>query len=441
MGIWSRIFGRQSGDNTDTETKSDSTIGDWFREFGQSMTSSGIAVNQTMAMKVTAVMACVRLRSQDVAKLPPKIWRLKSDGSKSEARDHFLYQIFREPNNWQTWFEFMELMQMALLLRGNAYAAVLRNPRGMPVAMIPINPDMVSIFESPTGLIFYQVSRGTPHQVATLASFPTMISADDIFHIRWASQNSLIGLSPIALHAETIGLAKAQERLSANIMGNGARPAGVLSTEKKLNKDVIERLKNQWQALHGGPDAGRNTAILEEGLKWQALTLNSVDMEFMASRQFQVEECCRVFSVNPAKVGVLQSGIGKAFEQIQLAYYSDCISPDLVRWEQKLETYFGLDDTLDIKFDETELLRTDLVSRANAARVMQVSGIATPNESRATFGFDPYPGGDVLLVPNNVVPLHMAGMTATGSGPGSDQTGAPADGGDGDPASVVEPTG
>ncbi len=438
MGIFSRIFGSRTTE-TETETKSDGTIGDWFREFGQSLTSSGVAVNQTMAMKVTAVMACVRLRSQDVAKLPPKIWNLKPDGSKSEARNHFLYQIFREPNNWQTWFEFMEQMQVAYLLRGNAYAAVQRNPRGVPVAMIPINPDSVSVYEDVSGLIFYQVARTTPHQAAMLKSFPARIAADDMFHLRWASQNSLVGLSPISLHAETIGLAKAQERVSANIMGNGARPAGVLSTEKKLNRDVIQRLKSQWQDLFGGPEAGRNTAILEEGLKWQALTLTSVDLEFMAARAFQVDECCRIFSVNPAKVGVLQSGIGKAFEEIQLAYYSDCISPDLVRWEQKLETYFGLDDTLDIKFDETELLRTNLVSRAEAARVLQVSGITTPNESRASFGFDPYPGGDVLLVPNNAIPLHMAGV-ATGPGPGSDQTGAPAAGGDGDPA-MVEPAG
>ena len=433
MSIWSRIFGGKQN------AVQKGSIDDWFRDFGDVGSSSGgFSVNQTNAMKNSTAMACVRLRSQDVAKLPINIYKIASNGSKTLARGHYLYRLFREPNNWQTWFEFCETMQMAMLLRGNAYAAVLRDPAGIPVALLPINPDMVTIFEAPNGLIFYQVGRGTPHQMAMLSSFPVMIPADDIFHLRWASQNSLLGLSPISLHAESLGLARSQERLAANLMGNGARPAGTLQTEKTVNATTLNRLRAQFQDLHSGAAAGKNIAILEEGMKWEPISLNSVDIEFIASRQFQVEEICRTFGVNPAKVGVTGS-VAKAFEQIQLEYFSSCVSPDLKRWEQKIQVYFGLDDTYQIIFDETELLRTDLTSRANAARVLQVSGIATPNESRASFGFDPYPGGDTLLVPNNVVPIEMAGK-APGPGPGSDQTGAPAAGGDGDPT-MVEPAG
>jgi hypothetical protein len=97
---------------------------------------------------------------------------------------------------------------------------------------------------------------------------------------------------------------------------------------------------------------------------------------------------------------------------------------------------------MDVSFDESELLRADLKARSDAARVLAVSGITTPNEARRGFRLNPYPGGDVLLVPANVVPIEMAGQAQAGGGnppgPGSDQTGAPAPGGDGDPAAVPE---
>lgn len=427
------------------------TIESWHRMFGQELTTaSGMSVSQTTAMKVTAVLACVRIRSQDVAKLPPKIYRVASDGSKQEARNHYLSNIFRRPNELQTWFEFCEQMQMAMLLRGNAYAPVVRDAAGYPVAMIPVNPDRVSIYESPSpdGSIFYNIARGSPYEMAALASFPQRIPAGDVFHLRWASSNSIVGLSPIALAAESIGLARSQERLASNLMGNGARPSGVLTTDKKLAGVSFDRLKASWESFTGpNSDRSGSTAILEEGVKWQALTLNSVDMEFIASRKLQIEEICRIFGVSPIKIGVLDASLGRAFEQIQLAHYVDAIHPDLVRWEDKMKHYFNLEPNIDIKFDETEILRADLLSRANAARVLQVSGITTPNESRLSFGLNPYisrpgvaPDGDTLFTPNNVVPIEMAGQISTGAGPGSDQTGAPAAGGSGDPA-MVEPAG
>jgi len=53
-------------------------------EFASSKTASGIVVNQITAMQVTTVLACVRIRSQDVAKLPPKIYQIAADGSRTK---------------------------------------------------------------------------------------------------------------------------------------------------------------------------------------------------------------------------------------------------------------------------------------------------------------------------------------------------------------------
>jgi HK97 family phage portal protein len=424
------------------------SVEDWFSTYGYGgRTDSGVVVNQTTAMRVATVMACVRVCSEDVAKLPPRVYRLVgADGTRREAKDHFLYRIFRKPNAWQTWFEFCEMMQAALRMRGNAYAVVIRDGRGMPLQMIPVNPDRVSVYEAPGGFVFYQVARLGPHDMAVLESFPLLIPADDVFHLRWmASGNSLVALSPISYARETIGLALGQEMHAANLIGAGARPSGVLQTDKKLSKEVAERLAGRWAEIHGGAANSGKTAVLEEGLKWQQLTMSSVDLEFIAGRRLQAELICQIFRVAPFKVGITAGVSAKNIEQVQLQHYTDTVHPDLVRWEQKLQVFFDLDDDIQVEFDVAHLIRADLAARANAARVLGMSAVLTPDENRVSFGMNPM--GDAatkLFMPANMVPIEeagkntMAGPLVDPGGPGSDQTGAPADGGDGDPAQLPD---
>lgn len=434
MGFWSRLV---------SAFRQKATPDDWFSEFGWGgRTNSGVAVNQTTAMQVATVMACVRVCSEDVAKLPARVFRRKQDGGRVEATDHFLHRLLKKPNTWQTWFEFCEMMQVALRMRGNAYAAVIRDGRATPVAMIAINPNHVTVYQAEDGSVFYSVSRTGMHERAMLKGFPLMIPAGDIFHLRWASADGLIGLSPISYARETIGLALGMEMHAANLIGAGARPSGVLQTDKKLTKEVADRLRASWQDLHGGPASSGKTAVLEEGLKWEALTMTSVDLEFIAGRRLQAELICQIFRVAPFKVGITQGVSAKNIEQVQLQHYTDTIHPDLVRWEQKFRVYFDLADDIFVEFDTGELIRADLAARSAAARILTMSAITTPDEQRINFGLDPMGGAaEGLFIPANMLPIDKAGeMPAVGPkpGPGSDTTGAPADGGDGDPAELPD---
>jgi HK97 family phage portal protein len=432
MGLWQRLT---------APWRTKSTIEDWWDEFGATQrANSGIYINSQTAMRSTVVMACVRVLSQDIAKLPPHIYKRMPDGSRKELKNHFLYNIFRRPNSWQTWFEFAEMLQVGLAMRGNGLAAVKRDGRGVPVEMIPINPDRMTVYEAENGFYFYNVARLGRFETWALRDFPQLIPSEDVFHLRWATgPTPLLGMSPIGYAREAIGYSLALEMHGANISGSGARPSGVLTTDKKVSDDTLKRLKESWRREQGGVANSGGTVILEQGLKWQPLAMNSVDMEFIQSRKLQIEEICRIFGVAPAKIGVMDQ-VGRNFEQIQLAHLTDTVDPNTRRWTDKFSSYFDLDPDVEVEFDISALLRADLTARANAARVLTMSGLATPNEGRLSLGADPHDDGDVLLVPANMVPIAEAGkntqVSAASTGPGSDQSGTPAPGGDGDPAQL-----
>lgn len=434
MGFWSRVWDAVRGKSM--------TVDEWWSEFGPSSTSSGgMAVTQITALQVSTVQACVAIRAEDVAKLPVHVYRRRSDGGRDIVTDHPLERLLQAPNSYQSRFEFVEQMQVSILLRGNAYAVILRDGRGRPIGLIPVNPDRVWIYEAPGGEVFYSVARRGMHETAMLATLPLMIPAEDMLHLRWmALDNSLYGASRIGLAREAIGLALSQQELAGRLSANGTNLGGVLTTEQKLSPEAAKRLSEDWKARKQGLRNAGDTAVLEQGLKWQAMGMTAKDAEMVLSRQFQVPEIARLFRMPLHKIGVMDAIAAPSMEQLDQDYLNSVVSSDLGRWEAKLAQAFDLaSEGLIVEFDVTGLLRAAQSIRYAGYRTAIVGMFMTPNEARRAEGWADIEGGDKLYQPTNVAPL---GFEPNGkeSGPGSDVTGAPAAGGHGDPAAVIDDT-
>jgi phage portal protein BeeE len=82
----------------------------------------------------------------------------KARRARKEEKDHYLYDLLQEPNDWQNGLEFREQLQVGLILRGNAYAPIIRNGRGQPGPSVPVNPDWCALWESRTEKLFYRVT-------------------------------------------------------------------------------------------------------------------------------------------------------------------------------------------------------------------------------------------------------------------------------------------
>lgn len=397
------------------------------------LSASGIPVNDVTALRYAAVMTCVAILAEDVAKLPILMQRRLANGGKERNRDHWLAQLLRRPNGWQTRFEFVEMMMAGCLLRGMAFAVILRNSRGVPTQLVPIHPDRVTLFEAPDGDWFWLVARQGLHEMAVLRDLPVMIHSDDMFVLRWLQTwHSLLGTPRVQLIRETIGLGIAQEQYAARLAGSGARPGGVLTVDHKLSDDARERLKDAWQQNYGGLRNSGRTAVLEEGLKWQPLAMTPEQAQAIASRTFNLEEVGRAFMVPRHRLGLpIERG---DLVQLQQLYLNTTLSSWCERWVPKLEELGDLDGDQDfVEFDYSHFLKADLQTRLTAMRTGVVGMIYTPNEGRRGEGLPDVEGGDTLYQPTNVAPIGFTPQPkGAPAGPGSDVTGAPADGGRGD---------
>ena len=241
MSLASRLLMGEQRSSGGSAHPRDPVVAGWFG--AGSATAAGVAVTPETAMQLSAVFACVRILSSAVAMLPLKPYRNKKGGGREVADEHELYQLLRwQPNKWQTSFEWREMMQGHVLLRGNAYNYKEYDGSGKLRALMPLHPDRTEPFWTPNGDVAYAHTDAQGEQHIYLQH--------EIFHLRGMSRDGLKGYSVINGLRETIGLSLAAEQFGATYFGNGTVVSGVLQTDKELSDPAYDRLKKDWSSRH-----------------------------------------------------------------------------------------------------------------------------------------------------------------------------------------------
>jgi len=381
-------------------------------------TTSGKAVNEYTAMQTTAVYSCVRILAEAVAGLPLHVYRYKADGGKERIAQHPLYYLLHdEPNPEMTSFVFRETLMSHLLLWGNAYAQIIRNGRGQVVALYPLLPSKMDVSRSKAGELFYTYYRDAEESNVKPRGGYITLRKEEVLHIPGLGFDGLIGYSPIAMAKNAIGMALATEEYGATFFANGANPGGVLEHPSVI-KD-IQRVKDSWNSAYQGSGNANRVAVLEEGMKFQAIGIPPEQAQFLETRKFQLNEIARIFRVPPHMVGDLEKSSFSNIEQQSLEFVKYTLDPWVVRWEQALQQSLILPSekpSVIIKFNLDGLLRGDYQSRMQGYSTGIQNGFLSVNDVRSLEDMNllsDEEGGNLHFVNGNMVKLADVGAAYT----------------------------
>lgn len=370
----------------------------WASMFGRgTATKSGETITPDNSLEVSTVYACVKVLAETVASLPVFLFKRKDDGSKEIAVNHPVYTLLHgRPNDHMTPFEFKELQMQHLLLRGNFYGFKEINGAGRVVNVIALPPDKMEVLKF-SGEIVYRYTFDDGLQ--------KIIPNENIWHIKGlTSSDGLVGLSPISLAREAIGLAKATEGHGASLFENNAMPGGVLEHPGTLSEEGVKRLKETWQNSHAGGGNAHSVAVLEQGLAWKAMGFSNEDSQFLETRNFQVEDIARIFRVPPFLIGHSdKTSTFASAEQSMLSFTMHTIRPWLERIEQSADKNLLTEKEQKryfVEFKIDALLRGDTLTRFEAYGLAKQNKIFTTNEIRGFENMNPIEGGNVLENPN-----------------------------------------
>ena len=380
----------------------------WDDSYGSGRNASGVRVDSSTALQSTVILACARVLAESVAALPLHLYKRTNNGGKECAREHPLYSILHlAPNDWQTSFEFREQAMLHLCLHGNFYCEIKSGSVGAVSSLVPLHPSRMKVERIENGRLRYKYREQTGSE--------TVYTQDEIMHIRWMSDDGVNGMVPIELAKDAIGLARACELHGASFFGNGARPGVILRTDQDLPVEAAERLRDNWERMHRGVNRSNRTAVLSGGLTPVELGGNNQESQFLESRRFQVEECCRLFKVPPHMIGDLSRSSFSNIEQQSIDFVQHTLLPWLRRFESAYTRDLIVDDAIYFaEFDTRGLLRGDAAARSSYYNTLWNLGVASINEIRSWENLNPIEGGDARFVQLNM-------QTLPGSEPEQDE--------------------
>lgn len=369
---------------------------------GELSTRAGVTVTIDRAMQLSAVSACVRLLSESIASLPLNVYR-RLDGGRRERVTNLpeCRLLHDEPNALMTSFTWRETSSAHLLLWGNAYSVILRGDGAVPIALLPIMPQYVHVLKQANGELAYHVNG---HGLNRL------INQADMLHVPGLAYDGLLGMSPIKYAAQSIGLALAAEAYGAGFFGNSSIPSGFITTPSKLTTTQAENLGAAWSKNYGG-QRSQGTAVLDNGAKFERVTMPPEEAQFIETRKFQLADIARWYRVPPHMIGDLERATFANIEHQGLQFVTHTLRPWLVRFEQEITRKLfpsrsdGTPSELYVEFNVDGLLRGDLHSRYQAYAIGRQWGWLSTNDIRARENLEPVADGDDdYLQPLNMVP-------------------------------------
>lgn len=385
----------------------------WREHFAGRTTASGERVSWKTALEVTTALRCGLVIADGVATVPCKVMHKDpKTGRRREATEHSLHELLTiAPNDWMDTLQFFEMATLHAVFTGNGYVFI-NKVRGRIKELIPLEPSRVRPEQKDDYSLLY-------HLIGTNGE-EEVLPASAMWHIRGPSWNGWTGLEIVHLAREALGLAMATENAHARRFSNGVQTTGAYSVEGELDETQYKRLRAWIEQNHVGARNSGRPFILDRGAKWLPLSLSGVDAEHVATRRLQVEEICRAFGVMPIMVGYAdKTATYASAEQMFLAHAVHTVRPWHRRFERSMKrcllTREDIRNGYYIKFFDTELLRGAAKDRAEYYWKMFQMGMS-PNRIAELEDDDGFDGGDIHLVPSNMMTVENAAKAAPPGG-------------------------
>jgi HK97 family phage portal protein len=360
----------------------------WYQPIG-GRSATGIRVTPEAAKKISAVLACVNKICKTHAMLPANIYTHMADGGSKLARSHPLFSVLHSrPNAMQTSFEWRQMMQGHLELRGNAYSEILSSTKRAVDQLVPMHPDRVNPEQLQTGRIRYRYNDPLTNQDRYLAQ-------EQVFHLRNFMDNGIVGQSTVTMATDTFGLALAAQDNYGRFLKNDSRTQSVLTGATFKTKQDKQSFRDDWQEQHTGENRYK-VAVLPVGMDIKSVGVSAKDAELLDARKFSRIEICSLFDVPPHLIGETEKTASYAsVEQFNIMFATYCILPRLILWEQAIQRSLLFNDTTyHPRFSMSALLRGDTASRFNAYKIAVENGWMSQNDVRIAEDLNPIPDGD-----------------------------------------------
>jgi HK97 family phage portal protein len=378
------------------------------------------------ALKIDTVLACIRILSGAVSKLPLKVYMEDENGVK-KATNHYLYQVLKlRPNPYMSASDFWKAIE-AQRAMGNAYASIEFDKKtGRIKALWPIDSSKVTMMVDNIGLV--GPDNRIWYEVEVSPGIRRKVIPDEILHFKGnITLDGLIGIPTMEYLKVTLENAAASNQFINNFFKQGLQVKGLIQYVGDLDEKAKQKFRDKFESMSSGLKNSHRIALMPVGYQFMPMSLSMADAQFLENAQMTIRQIANGFGIKMHQLNDLSRATHNNSEQQNQEFYDDTLHPVLNTYEQELTYKLFLDSELAkgyfAEFNLNAMLRADLKTRYEAYRIGIQGGFLKPNEAREKENLPPEEGGDQLLVNGSMSPITMAGSAYKSKGGGDNDPG------------------
>ncbi|MDU6894739.1 MAG: phage portal protein [Clostridium perfringens] len=336
------------------------------------------------------IFSAVSLLSNALASAPISVYK---DYEKLKPIENDLARLFEYgPNNFQSTFQFIRLMETLRNTKGAAYAIKEYGFNNRLERLWVMNPDNVTPqMEKDSRELYYAISKD---------GAINYVHSSHIIAVNYVTTDGYTPISPLDVLRNTVDYDREIKEFSLNQMKDGLKANLVIKLQDKLNK---EELANYNEMINRFKSNG--ILYVDNGKEFQELKKSSfIDPNVAAVEEITVERVERVYTIQ----GKLT---GKATNVEDLLYLKDSILPTARMYEQeftkKCIPNTERDEGIKVKISLNGFARADMKTRGEFYFKGVRTGWFCPDEVRALEDMPPIKGGDTYYVSKDLIPVDM----------------------------------
>lgn len=373
-------------------------------EFGRSQTSGlwqkyleNLALHPWVYASIMAI-------ARNIAKCPFKLMQWKGDRG-IEQKNHPLIDLIENPNEYYSGYDLKEGYAIILSLAGNVFVEKSYNKK---IARSTDIPKELYLLQS--GKMVVIPGRKYPVARYEYGKKPIQYEPFEIIHFKYMNPISdAEGLSPLSPLTNTLITDYYAIKYNKNFFKRGAKPSGHFYTDKSLNDESFNRLKEQVQSEYAGEEGQHKILVTDNNLKYNEMSKTQKDIEYTEGRKQSCGEILGVTGTQPGIIGILEYANYSNMEEQKKTFINELIMAvaEKFAWTLTLQLSRPIDKLLyfepDYRFIKSMAENEEKRTTMDVALV--TNGIELINEVRERRGLKPVPWGNTWHRPFNLYPV------------------------------------
>ena len=335
--------------------------------------------------QIGILFSVVNVITQAVCKVEWHLYEIDTDLDQTEITHHPLLDLFNNPNQFQSRYQFFYEGTLYKLLVGEEFWQMNFNGKGQPAELWQAPPAYMAVVPHPTSYIdHYEFRRGNMAK-------PIPFTLDEIIHIKSPNPtNPYRGISPAQALTADLDLTRYGKMYQAKTFYNDGRPGFIIEypPEGMPPAETRKELQQEYDERHKGVRNTGKTLFLWGG-KANVITMTNKDMDYQKLSLMTRDEICAAYHCPPSVLGITEmvNRSNAETSQYQLAQY--CVHPELCEIRDainnKLVPFFGTN----LRMDFENPIPEDATAKAANAVQLYKAGAITLNEARDAIDMEP----------------------------------------------------